>query len=172
MRLLLLAFGRGAVDSLDLATGGFDRGLGTGRRKQSAQHELLADLALFDDLGLLRTGRDQLGGAQRGEIDGAGVQLVQLVQQHFGDVERTLGAETDLRQAPLHRHLAAFEASLDLALAAARKRTLVAATSGLAEARTDAATDALALLAGAIGGLECVEFHSITPRPGPGSGPC
>src|SRR3546814_1715560 len=77
--------------------------------------------------------------------------LVELVQHHLRGVALDLGAETDLRQAHVHRHLAAFEAGLDLALARARERALVAAAGGLAQARTDATTDALALLARAPG---------------------
>ena len=130
------------------------------------------DFAALDDLRLLRGRRHQLGGAQRGEVDGAGVQLVQLVQQHFGRVLLLQPGESDLRQATLHRHLDAFESGLDLALARTRERTLVAAAGGLAQARADAATDALAVLACAIRWLECVQSHVITPRPGPGNGPC
>src|SRR3546814_11519858 len=66
-----------------------------------------------------------------------------------------------LRQAHVHRHLAAFEAGLDLALARARERALVAAAGGLAQARTDATTDALALLARALGGRKCVHAHVL-----------
>src|SRR5207342_891582 len=124
------------------------------------------------DLDLLGRVRDELGGAQRGDVDVAGIQLVQLVQQHFGRVLEQLRAEADLRQATLHWHLAAFEAGLDLALAATRERALVAASAGLAEAGTDATTDALAILASALTGAQCVHLHRITPRPEPGSGPC
>src|SRR5690606_36305653 len=55
----------------------------------------------------------------------------------------------------------AFEAGLDLALARARERDLVAAAGGLAQARTDAAADALALLAGTLGGRKCVHAHVL-----------
>jgi hypothetical protein len=77
-----------------------------------------------------------------------------------------LRAEADLRQALLHRHLAAFEAGLDLALAGARERALVAAAGGLAEAGTDAAADALALGAGASAGLRVLSFmlYLLGPR--------
>src|SRR5690606_18177801 len=106
-----------------------------------------------------------------GEVDLA-LEPLELVQEYLGGVALELRAEADLRQAHVHGHLAAFEAGLDLALARTRERTLVAAAGGLAEAGTDAATDAGALLAGAVGGLERVELHVITPPPGPGSGPC
>src|SRR5690606_37258431 len=127
---------------LDLAASRFDRGLGTGRGQQALQHELLAELALCHDLGPLGSAVHQLGGAQRGEVDVTGVQLVELVQHDLGSIAGGLAAEADLRQAHVHRHLAAFEAGLDLALARARERTLVAAAGGLAQARTDTATDA------------------------------
>src|SRR3546814_4210364 len=87
--------------------------------------------------------------------------LFELVQHHLHGVALDLGAETDLRQAHVHRHLAAFEAGLDLALARARERALVAAAGGLAQARTDATTDALALLARALRGRKCVHAHVL-----------
>src|SRR5690606_11911504 len=146
--------------TLDLAAGGFDRRAGAGRGQHALEHELLRDLALLDDLGLLGGRRNQLGRAQRREVDVA-LELVELVQHHLRGVALDLGAETDLRQAHVHRHLAAFEAGLDLALARARKRTLVAAAGGLAQARTDAPADALALLAGALGGRKCIHAHVL-----------
>src|SRR3546814_4307071 len=103
---------------------------------------------------LLGGRRYQLGGMQDGEVDVA-LELVELVQHHLRGVALDLGAETDLRQAHVHRHLAAFEAGLDLALARARERALEAAAGGLAQARNDATTDALALLARALGGRKC-----------------
>src|SRR5690606_3735771 len=116
---------------LDLAAGGFDRRAGTGRDQQALQHELPAEVALLDDLGLLRGARHQLRGAQRGEVDIA-LELVELIQENFSGIGLELGAETDLRQALAQRHLAAFETGLDLALASACERALVTATRGLA----------------------------------------
>ena len=100
-----------------------------------------------------------LRGTQRGEIDLAGFQLFQLVGQHLGAVQLQLGAEADLRQALDQGHLAAFELGLDLALARTGEGTLVAAAGGLAKAGADAASNASALLAGAVGGLESVQAH-------------
>src|SRR5688572_20305786 len=147
----------------DAAAGSLDRGAGAGGREHALERELLGQLALLDDLRLLGVGRHELGGPQHGEIDLARRQLVQLVQQHFGGVVLHLRAEADLRQATLHRHLAAFEARLDLALAGTGEGALVAAARGLAEAGTDAATDALALGAGAGGGLEGIHAHVRSP---------
>ena len=67
--------------------------------------------------------------------------------------------EADLGQTALQRHLAAFETGLDLALAAAGERTLVATASGLAEAGADTAANAGAFAAGAICWLECIKTH-------------
>src|SRR5690606_18771753 len=53
------------------------------------------------------------------------------------------------------------EAGLDLALARAREGALVAAAGGLAQAGTDAATDALALGARALGGRKCIHAHVL-----------
>src|SRR3990167_3308752 len=148
---------------LHAAAGGFDRCLGTGSREHALEHELLGQVALLDDLGLLGSRRHQLGSAQRGEVDVGDVQLLELVGQHFGGVELELRTEANLRHALLHRHLAAFEASLDLALAGARERTLVGAAGSPAQARTNAATDALALGAGAVSGTQSIQFHDYFP---------
>src|SRR3546814_13549320 len=51
--------------------------------------------------------------------------------------------------------------ALPISLARARERALVAAAGGLAQARTDATTDALALLARALGGRKCVHAHVL-----------
>ena len=141
------------------AAGSLDGGLGTGRGGHALQHELLGQFALLHDLGALGGAGHQLGGTQRGEVDLAGFQLFQLVGQHFRAIQLQLGAETDLRQTLDQRHLAAFELRLDLALAGARERALVAATRGLAQAGTDTTADAGAFGTGAVGGLQCVETH-------------
>src|SRR5690606_25656328 len=138
---------------LDLAAGRFDRGLGTGRGEHALEHELLGQLALDDQLGALGLARHQLGGKQCGEIDLARCKRIELVQHDLGGVVLGLAAETDLRQADVHGHLAAFEAGADLALTRTRERALVAAAAGLAQAGTDTATDALAIFAGALCGL-------------------
>src|SRR5690606_4969860 len=101
---------------LDPAARGLDRGASAGRDHQALQHQLLADVALLDDLGPLRGARHQLGGAQRGEVDLA-LEAVQLVQEHFRGLVLLVRAETDLREAHVQGHLAALEAGLDLALA-------------------------------------------------------
>src|SRR6478672_1113416 len=142
-----------------LAASGLDRGLGASGRSHALQRESLGHSALHHDLGALGIARHQLGGAQGGEVDITGRQRVQLVQQHFDGVVAQLRPEADLRQATLHRHLATFETGLDLALAGTRERTLVATAASLAEAGTDAATDAASVLACTVGGLECIELH-------------
>ena len=106
----------------------------------------------------------QLDRLEAGEIDFAGGQLFELVQQHFGGVVLELGAEANLRQTTLHRHLAAFETGLDLAFTGTGVRAFVAATGGLAKAGADAATDADGFLAGAFGGLESIQTHISSPR--------
>src|SRR5688572_26026454 len=147
------------VASGDGTAGRFDRSLGAGRGQHALERELLGQLALLDDLGLLGVRRHELGGLEGGQVDVTGVQLVQRVQQHFGRVLLDQRAEADLGQATLHGHLTAFEAGLDLALARTRERTLVAAAAGLAKAGADTTADALAVGAGAIGGLQSVETH-------------
>ena len=147
------------------AAGRFDRGLGAGGRSDALEHVSLGHATLDHHLGALGGAGHQTRSLQGGEVDFTGRQLVQLVQQHFGVVLGLHRRETDLRQAALHGRLAAFEAGLDLALAGARERTLVAAAAGLAQAGTDAATDALRRLASALGGAQSIHFHGISPRP-------
>src|SRR5262249_51835347 len=101
---------------LHAAAGCFDRGLRARGRSDALELDRALDLALLHDLSADRARRDQAGGLQRGEIDRVALQRIELVEQHFGGVARELRAEADLRQAPLHRHLAAFETRLDLAL--------------------------------------------------------
>src|SRR5664279_2074772 len=76
------------------------------------------------------------------------------------DRERRV-AEAALGQAPVQRHLAAFEA-LD-AHAGARGLALAAATAGLAHAGADATPDAHAVLARARPVGDLVEFHGSRP---------
>src|SRR5690606_25028948 len=139
--------------------GGLDGRARTRRGGDALQHDLPRDLALVDDLRALGVGRHQLGLAQRGEVDGVALDQRQLVEHDLRGVGGLLRPEADLRQAHVHGHLAALEAGLDLALARARERALVAAAGGLAQAGADAAADALALGARAVGRLECVELH-------------
>src|SRR5690606_16781145 len=89
-----VAMAQGATSGLrrlfDLATGSDDRRAGAGRGQQALDHQLLRYLALLDDLGLLGRRRDQLGGAQGGEVDVA-LELVELVQHHLHGVALDLG---------------------------------------------------------------------------------
>src|SRR5215471_13418082 len=132
---------------LDAAAGRFDRCLRTGGHADALELDRALDFALLDDLRLHRARGHETCRLQRSEIDRVALDRVELVEQHLGRVARHLRAEADLRQAALHRHLAAFETGLDLALAGARVLALVAAAGGLAEAGTDAAADAHADLA-------------------------
>ncbi|KAG0928774.1 hypothetical protein G6F31_017592 [Rhizopus arrhizus] len=142
------------------AAGSFDRGLGTRRGSNTLPGARLGHFALADDLGLLCGARDQLGSTQGGEVDLAGRQLVQRVQQHFSGVLGDRRTEADLRQTTLHGGLAAFEASLDLAATRTGARTRVAAAGSLAQARADTATDAGALGAGARCRAQFIETQS------------
>src|SRR5690606_25636520 len=103
----------------------------------------------------------ELGFTQGSQVDDLDVEGFELVQQHLGVVLGHPRTEADLGQAPLQRHLAAFEAGLDLAFAGACEGALVAAAAGLAESGTDAATDADAVLAGAVSRLESVHAHVV-----------
>jgi hypothetical protein len=105
------------------------------------------------NLGLFRLRRHDVGLLERGQIDHRVFQLAQLLQANFGGMAGHLrgGTETALGQAPLNRHLAAFESDLVIA-AGARSLALVALAAGLAETRTAAAAETLG--------------RRLAPRPG------
>src|SRR6185312_1852064 len=116
---------------------------------------------------------DHAGSLQRQEVDVRQRQSREIRQTHFRDIELRSRHETALGQAPLKRHLAAFEADL---VKAARTRllALVAATGRLAEPRADAASDATPRLLAAPCGLDRIETHQrlrkfIRPLPKRGS---
>src|SRR5690606_17345269 len=119
---------------LDAAAGSLDRGLGASGQCDALDDQLPRQLALLDDLRALGGGRNQLGSLEGREVDGVTLDHLELVQQHLGGVLRSHRPETDLRQTTLHRGLAAFEASLDLALAGTGEGALVATTGSLAQA--------------------------------------
>src|SRR6202022_2676299 len=127
---------------------------------------------------------DNAGFHQRFGVDGA-VGVEQLgIDRPLNAIEIDLGkfepeniGEAALRQAPMYRHLAAFEA-LD-AHAGARGLTLAAAARGLALAGADVTADAHALLARAGGVGDIAELHRSLPlsvahdpdrKPSPASG--
>src|SRR3990172_7854202 len=94
---------------------------------------------------------------ERGEIDHrARRQLLQAPDLHLLQLPPEDAVEAELRQAALERHLAALE-PLEMHVTGARLLALGAAAGGLAEAAGLAATDALALAAGALRPLQLAE---------------
>src|ERR1700733_14383463 len=124
-----------------------DRGASAGRGCDAFQLDRTLDLALLHHFHAYGARGDQAGFLQHVEINGVAFDRIKLIQQHFRDVALHFRAEADLRQTALHRHLAAFEPRLPLALAGARVLTFVSAAGSLAEARTDTAANASANLA-------------------------
>src|SRR6185312_13144182 len=97
---------------------------------------------------------DRRFGVDKPRVDGSlNLAEVDLIE-HQG---KRRVAKSALRQAPVERHLAAFEALV--AIAGARGLTLAAAASGLAYAGADAAPDAHALFARARLVRDLIEFH-------------
>src|SRR5262249_22767358 len=90
------------------------------------------------------------------------------VHDFVGYAERVM--EPAFGHAPVQRHLAALEPALELE-ARTRLRALVAATRGLAVARSLAAADALLRVLGPDRRAQIVQRHRPTPLP-PGDGPC
>src|SRR5690606_6612326 len=131
--------------------------LGRGGR---AAEEADAVLDAADEPGSLQRFRvDRLRRVQPARPDRRG----DAVEPDFGEVLAENVGEAALRQAPMQRHLAALEA-VD-GDAGTRGLALAAATAGLAHARADAATDALALLRGAGIVGKFVQFHGVIPVP-------
>jgi hypothetical protein len=89
--------------------------------------------------------------------------LLQLGQGHFCIELQQMRLEATLGQATLQRHLTAFEAHLVVA-ARTRLLTLVTATGGLAQTRTDTATHATLGVLGAVCRLDAIEFHQSFQR--------
>src|SRR4051812_16075386 len=116
------------------------------------------DLTREDELGVVAEGRDDVGLLQGVEIDGAALDLGQLVEAHLGMPRLDLRAEADFRHPALDGHLAAFEADLVIATLAGAL-ALHAAARGLALAGGGAASHAQARLARAVGWLHVIESH-------------
>src|SRR2546421_1144631 len=104
-------------------------------------------------------GLDQRGGVhRRARVELAGIDaLLTPPEIHLVQLELERLVEAALRQPPVQRHLAAFEA-LD-AHARASGLALAATSAGLALARADAAADAHAILARSVPVGNLVEFH-------------
>src|SRR5690606_18221635 len=107
-----------------------------------------ADAAGEHDARTLGGGRDDVGRLQRIQINDVALHLCKLREAHFGHCRGDLGAEAELRQAALQRHLAAFEADL-VVTALTRTLALHATAAGLALAggRTTAHAQARLLAA-------------------------
>src|SRR6188508_719224 len=141
------------LQDLDAATGLFDRLARALRHAGDLEAGLGLELALAEQADAVLAAARQACGLQCVMIeqllgvDLAGVdQLLDRAQVHLGVVLGEDVVEAALRQPHVERHLAAFEALHGDARAALL--TLLAATRGLAQARTDAAADASAGLAG------------------------
>src|SRR6267142_5691207 len=125
----------------DGATSGFDHSLGACRGADALEGDLLGQFTRFDDLDDFCKFANKARLLEREQIDFISGQTLQVRQSDFGVVLERLGLESTLGQATLQRHLTAFEAHLVVA-ARTRLLTFVTATGGLAQARTDATTDA------------------------------
>ena len=95
------------------------------------------------------------------EVDFIGTQLLQVAERDFSVVLQLCRLEATLRQAALQRHLTAFEADLVVATGT-RLLAFVSTPGGLAQTRTDAATDAALGVLCAGGRLDLIQFHQST----------
>src|SRR5258708_28094482 len=121
--------------------------------------ELLGQLAVAEDLDAVVAALDYSGLTQRRLVDrGAAFEALQIGQVHDRVVCLEDVRETALRQAPMQRHLATFEAE-HAGVARARLLALLAAAGGLAVARAGTAPHTLLRVAGALLWFEVTEFH-------------
>src|SRR5690606_22996540 len=144
----------GLLDLFDSCLGGacrFDR-------------DLCLQLAIRKDAYAVLDATDNAGGLESSGIDSRlGVELLGIdrsldTAERNGDVFRCEDVvEATLRQATIDRHLAALEA-VD-GNAGARLLALDAATTGLALAGTDTATDADTVVGGTVFIFDFVQFH-------------
>src|ERR1700722_4123622 len=146
-----------AARLLDRRDGGFRRTVNLDRElglEFTTAEQPDAGLRAPDHAGLhQRFGVDGILGVQQLGVD----RILNTVEIDLGIFDPENVVEAALRQAPMQRHLTAFEA-LD-AHARTRGLTLAATTGGLALARADATADAHALLAraGVVGDI--AELH-------------
>src|SRR5689334_11015481 len=135
---LLALLHRRCFDARNGSTRLLDRGTRALGDQHAVQLDGLLELAVQDDLRLLRGGRHDARGLQRQQIDLVHGHAREVRQPDFGGVLARPRHEAALGQAALQRHLAAFEADL-VEAARARMLALVTASRGLAEAGPDAA---------------------------------
>src|SRR5258708_26753313 len=128
----------------------FDLLPGRGGELRRVHGELLGQLAVAEDLDAVVAALDHPGLTQRRLVDrGAAFESLQVGQVHDRVVGLEDVRETALRQAPMKRHLATFEAE-HAGVARARLLTLLAAAGSLAVARAGTAPHALLRVAGAL----------------------
>src|SRR5579872_895425 len=145
---------------LDLPARGLDRGTCALGDRNALERDGLLELPGQHHLGALGGGGHYAGFFERLEVDHLAPDLGELMQPDFGAAHLHVGAEADLRHAPLQRHLAAFEADFVVA-ALAGALALGAAAAGLALAGGSAASHAQPRTAGAGGGFQCIESHGV-----------
>jgi hypothetical protein len=140
------------------AAGGFDLRPRALRQCETLYLYSLFQLARKDDLDPFRLRRNQVCLAQRRDIDDVRFRNGQLVQAQLGRARLRARAKADLRQAPLQRHLPAFEADLVIA-ARTRMLALLPATTGFALPRGMATAEPLAAGLRALCRCQVVETH-------------
>src|ERR1700724_2822958 len=138
----------------DLAARGFDRRARALGHRHALERHRLGERTGEHHLGALGAERHDTRLQQRREIHQRAFDLGELGEPHLGAASLHGGAETDLRHAPLQRHLAALEADLVVA-ALARALPLGAAAAGLALAGGGAAAPAQARALASGSGPEC-----------------
>src|SRR6516164_228465 len=163
--LLMLVFAmlswfsvREGPSGLDCAARGLDRGARTLGGGHALERHRLLDLTRQHHLGALGARWHHACLEERLEVHDRRVDLGELVQTHLGARALHVGAEADLGDAALQRHLSALKPHLVVA-ALACALALGAATAGLALPGGSAAADAQPRAAAAGSGPKCVESH-------------
>src|SRR5690606_10913456 len=102
----------------------------------------------------------QISRLERSQVSEVAGHLCELRKPHFRHCRRRLRAEADLRQAPLQRHLTAFEPHLVVA-ALASALPLDAPSAGLAPPGGGAAAHTQTRLLATRGGGDRIELHDL-----------
>src|SRR5882724_4638754 len=126
------------------------------------RHRLL-DLARENDLGVLGKHRNDARLLQGLEVNDVALDLIELMQAHFGARHGPGGGEAELRQTPVERSLTTLESDLVIATLASAL-SLDATAAGFALASGCPTPHAQARTLRSMAGFQCIQSHIVGPK--------
>src|SRR6266542_2247761 len=159
--LRLLVHRQGLGEELHLPARLLDRGARAGRDAVHLHGDGALQRAVAEHHDAVAVAADEARLLQRGRVDHPG-QPLEIGHLDLLELAPVDVVETELRQAPLERHLPALEA-LEVHVARAGLLALTAAAGGLAEAGRLATTDPLLDAVRALGRLQVRQGHEGSP---------